>query len=55
MLCKKLEVYFFPQQTAYIKNRFIGEAGRLKSDIMEIYLRKNIEGLLVTIDFEKVF
>ena len=36
------------QQKAYIKNRFIGEAGRTISDIMQVCLRENIEGLLVT-------
>ena len=43
------------QQTAYIKNRFIGEGGRLISDIVNICDRNNIGGFLVTIDIEKGF
>ena len=43
------------QQTACIKNRFIGEGGRLISDIVNICDRNNIGGLLVTIDIEKAF
>ena len=36
------------QQTAYIKNRFTGESGRLISDIVDMYDRNNIGGYLVT-------
>ena len=43
------------QQTAYIKNRFIGEGGRLISDIVNICDRYNIGEYLVTIDTEKAF
>ena len=43
------------QQTAYIKHRFIGEGGRLISDIVNICDRNNSEGFLVTIHIEKVF
>ena len=43
------------QQTTCIKNRFIGEGGRLISDIVNICDRNNIGGLLVTIDIEKAF
>ena len=43
------------QQTAYIKNRFIWEGGRLISDIVNICDRNNIGGYLVTVDIEKVF
>ena len=32
------------QQTAYVKNRLIGESGRLISDIIEITEIRNIEG-----------
>ena len=39
----------------YVKNRFIGESGRLISDITEISDWLNIEGFLVTMDTEKVF
>ena len=43
------------QQTAYVKNRFIGESGRLISDIVEISGCFNITGFLVTMDIEEAF
>ena len=43
------------QETAYIKNRSIGEAGRLISDIVNICDRNNNGAFLVTIDIEKAF
>ena len=43
------------QQTAFVKNRFIGESGRLMSDIIEISDWFNIEGFLVIMDIEKAF
>ena len=43
------------QQTAYVKNRHIGESGRLISDIIEIARLKKLEGFLVTMDIEKAF
>ena len=43
------------QQAAYVKNRFIGEGGRLISDILEISNVFNLRGYIVTIDIEKVF
>ena len=43
------------QQTAYVKNRHIGESGRLISDIIEIAKIKRIEGFLATMDIEKAF
>ena len=43
------------QQTAYVKNRFTGESGRLISDIIEISSSFNITGFLVTMDTEKAF
>ena len=43
------------QQTAYVKNRHIGESGRLISDIIEITKIRKIEGFLVTMDIEKAF
>ena len=42
-------------QTAYIKNRFIGETGRLISDIIELKDTLDIVGFLVTMDIEKAF
>ena len=47
-LSKKLK----KQQTAYVKNRSIGENRRLISDVMEITEIKNI-GFLVTMDIGK--
>ena len=43
------------QQTAYVKNRHIGESGRLISDVIEIAKIKKIEVFLVTMDIEKDF
>ena len=42
-------------QTAYVKNRFISEGGRLISDILEVTDYFKINGLLLTIDIEKAF
>lgn len=42
-------------QTAYVKDRFIGEGGRLISDILEMTDDLHMEGILVTIDFQKAF
>ena len=41
-------------QTAYIKNRFISESGRVISDILKISNSLALEGFLVTVDIEKV-
>ena len=41
------------EQTAYVKDRFISETGRLISDIIEVSDVFNIDGFLVTIDIEK--
>ena len=43
------------QQTTYVQNRYIGEAGRLTSDILDICDKLSIDGYLVTVDIEKVF
>ena len=43
------------QQTAYVKTRFIGEEGKLISDILEISNVFNLRGYIVTVDIEKVF
>ena len=42
-----------PNQTAYVKNRFISESGRLISDILDVSVQLNIENVLVTIDIQK--
>ena len=43
------------QQTAYVKNRFIVEGGRLIFNILEISNVLNLRGYMVTVDIEKVF
>ena len=43
------------EQTAYVKNRFVGESGRLISGLIEISSCFNITGFLVTTDIEKTF
>ena len=44
-----------PDQTAYIKSRFIGSNARLIQDVFDLYNKKNLSGLFMFIDFEKVF
>ena len=51
MLSKPLH----PDQTGFIKGRDIGENIRLLSDIMEQTEKKNIPGILVSVDFRKAF
>ena len=41
------------QQTAYVQNRYIIEAGRLIFDILDICDKLSIDGYLVTVDIEK--
>ena len=43
------------QQTTYVKNRHIGESGRLISNITEITKIRKIGGFLITMDIEKAF
>ena len=42
-------------QTGYLKDRFIGEAIRSIFDIMDFTANENIPGLLLFIDFKKLF
>ena len=42
-------------QTAYVKNRFISEGGRLIYDILEMSDLLQEEGYLLTVDIEKAF
>ena len=44
-----------PGQTAYVNGRFIGESGRLISDIIKVCDIEKLSGYLMTIDFEKAF
>ena len=54
-LRKVLPNLISPQQMAYVENRFIGESGRLITDIIEITDSLNKEAFLVTMDIEKAF
>ena len=49
-LKKILRTLITSQQTAYISNRYIGENGRLISDIIEMTEKLNISGFLVAMD-----
>ena len=42
-------------QVAYVNNRFIGESGRLISDVLKITNSLDIEGLLMIVDIENAF
>ena len=58
-LSSKTKIYSFVSYnfavTAYIQNRYIGEAGRLISDILDISDKLNVDSYLVTVDIEKAF
>ena len=42
-------------QTAYVEGRFIGEATRLISDVLEVTKECNIPGYMVLMDVERAF
>ena len=42
-------------QTAYVNNRYIGEANRLISDMLEYTAENEIESILFSADIEKAF
>ena len=44
-----------PDQTAYVKNRFLGESVRVISDILDVTKSLNIDGYMLTMDIEKAF
>ena len=44
-----------PDQTGFIKGRYIGENVRLISDIMEQPQANNTPGILISVDFNKAF
>ena len=54
-LKKVLPVLISPGQTAYVNGRFIGESGRLISDIIEVCDIEKLSGYLMTIDFKEAF
>ena len=51
---KVLPTIISPNQTGYIKGRYIGESIRIITD-MSITIKKNVPGLAVFLDFEKAF
>ena len=42
-------------QTAYVKDRYIGESIRIVDDILEYTERDEVSGILFLADFEKAF
>ena len=54
-LKKVLKTIVGANQTAYVEGRFIGEATRLISDVLEVTKECNIEGYMVMMDVEKAF
>ena len=44
-----------PNQTGYVKDRFIGETIRSIYDVMDFTAKENIPGLMLFIDFQKAF
>ena len=44
-----------PNQSGYVKGRFIGEAARSILDVMDFTKKENIPGILLFIGFEKAF
>ena len=44
-----------PDQTGFVKGRYIGENIRLISDVMEYTKVQNIPGILLSLDFRKAF
>ena len=54
-LKKVLKSIVNANQTAYVEGRFIGEASRLISDILEVTKECDIPGYMVLMDVEKAF
>ena len=52
---KVLPTIISPNQTGYVKGRYIGESIRIITDMMSFTKKKNIAGLAVFLDFEKAF
>ena len=52
---KVLNSFIHSDQTAYLRDRCIGEFVRLISDILEYTYDNNIEAILFSADFEKTF
>ena len=58
-IAKRLEPMFatliHPDQTGFVKGRYIGENIRLINDVMEIAKTQNLPGILTSLDFRKAF
>ena len=52
---KVLPTIISPNQTEYVKGRYIGESIRIITDMMSFTKEKNISGIAVFLDFEKAF
>lgn len=52
---KYLPKLIHPNQSGFVKGRFIGDAVRIIQDMLEFTNKKDIPGLLLFIDFEKAF
>ena len=58
-IAKRLETVLpnliHPDQTGFVKGRYIGENIRLISDVLDLTKDQNIPGILVALDFRKAF
>ena len=58
-IAKRLETVLpnliHPDQTGFVKERYIGENIRLISDVLDFTKEQNIPGILVALDFRKAF
>ena len=58
-IAKRLEMFLpnliHPDQTGFVKERYIGENIRLMSDVLDFTKEQKIPGILVALDFRKAF
>ena len=58
-MAKRLENHIpsviHPDQSSFVKNRFIGESIRFTEDIMELFDLVERQGIILQLDFEKAF
>ena len=54
-LAKVLPDIISPNQTGYVKNRYIGENVRLISDVVDYTKAKQTQGIALFLDFKKAF
>ena len=50
-----LPSFIHPDQTGFVKGRYIGENIRLIADVMEQTRKLNLSGILLSLDFQKAF